>query len=191
MFAPSNYSELPMNSDYSKAIVEALETKNVTYNFHHKCITDKSMEEADLNSFYRPLAYSMDAQGKEFVAAFESIKYPFFGVQFHPEKPPFEFVVKRSQHLIPHSREAIAVSRYFADFFVSLARMNGHNPASGMSFERSLIYSFNPMYTGIKNDMYEQRYLFPFKNNGLSTEEFLDYSPDDNEEAPEELIRLK
>ena len=44
----------------------------------------------------------------EYVSTIEHQWMPFFGTQWHPEKPPFEF----SDDTIPHSHEAIAVSQH-------------------------------------------------------------------------------
>ena len=44
----------------------------------------------------------------EYVSTIEHQRLPFFGTQWHPEKPPFEF----SDNTIPHSHEAIAVSQH-------------------------------------------------------------------------------
>lgn len=186
MFAKSTYASLTeLSQDYSKVIMDALTTSNLTYNFHHKCLTDDGLREANLENFYRPLAYSKDINGLKFIAIMEAIKYPFYGVQFHPEKAPFEHVVKKHQEAIPHSRQAVAVSRFFADFFIMQAQASG-NRSQNSNIAPSLIYSFDPVYTGLKDDIYEQRYLFPYNEvDNISSEEFLDHIPADDEEIPE------
>lgn len=183
MFSKSTYSSLDhLSQDYSKVMMDVMTTNNLTYNFHHKCLTDADLRKAQLEKFYRPLAYSADKNGLKFIAIMEAIDYPFFGVQFHPEKAPFEFVIKKSQVNIPHSRQAVAVSRFFADFFVTQAQSSGHKH-NHSSHDRSLIYSIDPVYTALKNDMYEQRYLFPYEQrDDITSEEFLDYVPGEDEE---------
>jgi gamma-glutamyl hydrolase len=193
MFAPASYSNIPqLNEDYSGVIVNILAKGNLTYNYHMKCLTESGLKQSGLSNFYRPLAYSADSNDNKFITIFEAFKYPFYGVQFHPEKPPFEFVTKSKQHHIPHSREAIAVSRYFADFFVQQAQYNGHLIDREL-MDKNLIYAYNPMYTALLHDMYEQRYLFPFGSDfgAGSTEEFLDHIPDDNETVPEDVTRWR
>jgi hypothetical protein len=44
----------------------------------------------------------------EYVSTIEHQRLPFFGTQWHPEKPPFEF----SDDTIPHTHDAIAVSQH-------------------------------------------------------------------------------
>lgn len=198
LFAPSSYAGLDFDKDYAKVIIEALKYQNLTYNYHHKCLTDEGLAQAGLKGFYRPLSYSVDKSGNRFIAILEAKNYPFYGVQFHPEKAPYEFVVKKHQTQIPHSRQAIAVSRYFADFFVILAKQSNHRAENLTDLNSALIYSINPMYTAIKGDMYEQRYLFPYTESNdtemsNSDEEFLDHLPHENETITEEvgLPRLK
>lgn len=188
MFEPSNYLDVSLGSkDYSEAMVELMTKENLTYNFHHKCLLEKSLGEASLDKFYRTLAYSTDPSGVRFISAFEAFEYPFFGVQFHPEKPSFEFVVKKDQTKLPHSQHARAVSRYFADFFVAQTRKNGHRIGVD-EIRNDLIYAYQPTYTAPLKDMYEQRYLFPYdETSKLSTEEFIDRDLSDDEHANEDV----
>ena len=53
----------------------------------------------------------------------EAINYPFFTVQFHPEKSIFQF----SSKAIPHSVEAEHFSMNLIDAFLEYARMNYNN----------------------------------------------------------------
>ena len=57
----------------------------------------------------------------------ESKTYPFFGVQFHPEKAQYIF---NPNYKIDHSDSSIYYNRYFADFFVNQCKMNGNKFAS-------------------------------------------------------------
>lgn len=179
LFSPSNYMDLANETNYSDQIIAALRDKNLTYNFHHKCITLDSLKRANLTNFYKPLALSDDINGNSFVSIFEARHYPFYGVQFHPEKAPYEFQIINHQHNIPHSRLSIALSRYFADYFVSSARLNKHQAKSKISNFDMFIYDHCPMYTGKFGDMYEQRYLFPYKEVvSVDSSEFVENSQD-------------
>lgn len=187
LFAAGQSDPLNLTQDYAGQVMKCLSTHNISYHYHHKCLTDQALQVARLDNFYRPLAYSYDKLGMKFIAIMEAIDYPFFGVQFHPEKASYEFVIKHGQHNISHSAKAQVVSRYFADFFVNQARSSSHQ-TTVKSVERTLIYNYQPMYTGILRDMYEQRYLFPFTNSqNLSTEEFLNRVPVDDSEVSEEV----
>ena len=81
---------------------------------------------------FQPTAISYDNKGKAFVAAMESFEYPFYGVQFHPEKQQFVYYpTVKIDHSVDtlcnnewDSIDAIAFNRYFADFFIGECRLN-------------------------------------------------------------------
>lgn len=52
---------------------------------------DKYESDYGLKAMFRPTSVSYDNKGKVFVASMESDKYPFYGVQFHPEKQQYVF----------------------------------------------------------------------------------------------------
>lgn len=84
-------------------------------------------------------------------------RYPFYGVQFHPEKNIYEWVHNKN---IPHGKDAIAVGQYFESFFVNQCRMNG-NRFSGVEEENeALIYNYPVTFTARLNSSFEQTYLF-------------------------------
>lgn len=80
-------------------------------------MTKASMTAASLDKFYKPLATSVDDNGIEFIASIEAVNYPFWGLQFHPEKNSFEWVDAFTS--VPHSPSAIKSGLYFAEFFVN------------------------------------------------------------------------
>jgi len=76
----------------------------------------------------------------------EAKDYPFYGVQFHPEKNAFEWPYKYSR--LPHSSNAVKTTFFFASFFVDECRKNLHSFESREDLEKHLIYNYNPEYTG-------------------------------------------
>ncbi|XP_022092688.1 gamma-glutamyl hydrolase-like [Acanthaster planci] len=138
-----------------QSVQNILSNEKVTYNNHHYGLTPTnfSMTTA-LKEFYRVLSTNVDSKGKTFISTIEAIYYPFYGVQFHPEKNLFEWKSKN----INHSSDAVVVTQYFADFFVSEARKNYHS-FSGETLDKYLIYNYSPVYTnGISS--FEQCYFF-------------------------------
>lgn len=133
-----------------------LEKENVTYNYHGYCYTEQSFLEPPLNGSWRIMSLNHDTEGVEFVSSIEHLKYPFYGVQFHPEKPIYEF---GSSH-VPHTKSSIRIGQYFADFFVNEARRNPHNFTTTSEQSRALIYNYSPEYTSKIGSSYEQQYLF-------------------------------
>lgn len=101
-----------------------------------------------------------DKNDLEFISAFESKLYPFYGIQFHPEKNQFEFIEGKN---IPHSLKSVRMSQYFANFFVEEARKNDNAFADWLHEQSALIYNYNPAFTGLQNSTYEQLYVFKNK----------------------------
>lgn len=88
-----------------------------------------------------------------------NFRYPFYGVQFHPEKSAFEW----TRDYISHSGDAIEANRYFSDFFIKESRKNNQKYESKEEELSSLIYNYDIAYTGKnvgKNRKYEQCYIF-------------------------------
>ena len=109
--------------------------------------------------FLPPLATSTDLNGLEFVALLESRHYTMWAAQFHPEKPAFEL---SSRFDLPRSRAALRANAFFAEFFVDVAKTNGHGFQSAMEEEGALIYNHKPEFVGKSDVGYSasQSYLF-------------------------------
>lgn len=142
-----------------KRLLKSITTEPLTSNFHHYCITPKNFTAFGVDKTYRALAYSADRRGVEYIAAAEAYNYPFFAVQFHPEKSPYEWTTKAGHDHIPHSSTAIDTANYFAQVFVNYARRNNHHFADDAEEAVSLIYNFSPIYTGQYSSL-EQMYIF-------------------------------
>jgi len=142
-------------------VLDILTSQSVTVNFHRFCLTPENFTKYGMDQFWNSLSVNYDEAGIEFISSFEAKKYPFYGVQFHPEKNNFEWTDKYQN--IPHTREAVKSANYFADFFVSEARRNQHRFDSRAEEEAELIYNYSPIYTGKEevNIAFQQIYLFP------------------------------
>ena len=73
------------------------------------------MEKVDLNKQFRIMSLNHDENNLEFVSTIEDRKYPFYGIQFHPEKNIYEWL---DTEKVPHGRNAILVSQYLGNFFI-------------------------------------------------------------------------
>ncbi|OXB72425.1 UNVERIFIED_CONTAM: hypothetical protein H355_015660 [Colinus virginianus] len=82
--------------------------------FYHKALENFTKNEK-LYNFYNILTTNTDDE-VEFISTMEAYKYPIYGVQWHPEKNPFEW---KNSSGIPHSSTAVRAAYYIADFFVN------------------------------------------------------------------------
>ncbi|CAG0889680.1 unnamed protein product [Cyprideis torosa] len=135
-----------------------LRTQNLTSNFHIKCYTKEALAEQSLDEFFHITSLNHDEAGKEFVSSLEAREFPFFGVQFHPEKPSFEWDIQKMTG-IPHTKEAVEVGQFLSNVFVEHARIASPNrfPESHSSL---LIYNFPVTYIGDVSSSFEQAYFF-------------------------------
>jgi gamma-glutamyl hydrolase len=141
-------------------VLEQLSSLPVTLNSHHWCLTMENFTKFEMEKFWRPLSTNIDQEGLEFLSAMESRDYPIYGTQFHPEKNAYEWAPKLPG--IPHSREAVNVAQYFAEFFIDTARQSSHSFQSRSEEESHLIYNYQPVYTGAQMDnwAFQQAYVF-------------------------------
>ena len=78
-------------------------------------------------------------------------------MQWHPEKNIFEWTTAES---INHSYHAVSIAQTVANFFVNEARKSNHRFNSEEEEMKSLIYNYQPTYTGMTSHSFEQIYIF-------------------------------
>ncbi|KAL0271748.1 UNVERIFIED_CONTAM: hypothetical protein PYX00_008746 [Menopon gallinae] len=139
-------------------VILTLKSLNATINFHQYCLTEKGMKDAGLLETWKILSINTDENGLEFISTMEHITKPYYAVQFHPEKPAFEW---KATHVTPHDAPSIRANQYFADFFVQQARLNCHKFPSETEERKYLIYNFKTTY-GIPQSSFTQLYFFDY-----------------------------
>ncbi|XP_006860125.1 PREDICTED: gamma-glutamyl hydrolase [Chrysochloris asiatica] len=144
-----------MFRNFPADLLLSLSTEPLTANFHKWSLSMKNFtSNKKLKSFFNVITTNT-ADNLEFVSSVEGYKYPVYGVQWHPEKPPYEWGVSS----ISHSPNAVKTAFYLAEFFVSEARKNNHRFKSKDEERKALIYQFHPMYSE-KFSSFQQIYLF-------------------------------
>lgn len=103
------------------------------------------------------MSVNKDWDGMEFISSIEHKRYPFYGIQFHPEKNLYEWARNKN---ISHTAHAIFASKYFADFFVNEARKSKHSFQDATDEDNYVIYNFPASFTGLKGSAFEQCYMF-------------------------------
>ncbi|XP_015172977.1 PREDICTED: gamma-glutamyl hydrolase-like [Polistes dominula] len=156
-----NFKQSRLFTNASEEIIDILEKDEVTINFHIFCITKEKFKTHRLNRNWRIISQNNDENGIRFISSMEHINFPFYGLQFHPEKNIYEWIIGRN---IPHSSNAIKVSQYFANFFVDEARKNKNKFSDRDEEMTKLIYNYPPpLYTGNTNSyrsVFQQIYLW-------------------------------
>lgn len=147
-----------MFKDAPENVIKILSSEEVTSNFHQFCVTEKNMTDYGLDKEWTVISLNKDWNGFEFISSIEHKKYPFYGIQFHPEKNLFEWVRNKN---ISHTTNAVLASQYFANFFVDESRKSSHHFKNSKDEDNYVIYNFDPTFTGKKGSAFEQSYMFP------------------------------
>ncbi len=155
---PKNYRDSKLFRGISEDLVKEVNQTLITAHYHNLALPLKLFRENEkLGHFYRVITTNVDRNGVEFVSTMEAKKYPFYSVQWHPEKVSFEWC---SIKPIPHCAASIELSQYISNFFVQEARYSKHKFASEKEEKGLLIYNYNPTYIGTESTIFEQIYLF-------------------------------
>ena len=90
-----------------------------------------------LKSFWNVIASSTTPYNEDFVAVMEAKDYPFFGVQFHPEKNLYEWKV-----FADRSAEGSEVVQIMSNRYIDYARKNSNRFENAKEFTDKSIYNY-------------------------------------------------
>ncbi|KAI5126792.1 Gamma-Glutamyl Hydrolase [Manis pentadactyla] len=145
-----------MFQNFPADLILSLALEPLTANFHKWSLSIKNFTaNENLKKFFNILTTNRDDK-IEFISTMEGQKYPVYGVQWHPEKAPYEWGKSKG---ISHASSAVKAAFYLAEFFVSEARKNSHHFESDVEEAKALIYQFHPTYTA-NISSFQQIYLF-------------------------------
>lgn len=130
--------------------------EDFTINSHSFSIPPETFEKDEgLKEMWDVITVTYNADKKPFVSSIEGKKYPFMATQFHPEKVTQAW---NDNYGINHSWESMHFNRFFADQFVSMARMS---PSTFGNFTQTVPYLID------NYDLFETTYyageLYAFK----------------------------
>jgi gamma-glutamyl hydrolase len=146
----------------------AVKTRNVTMNNHHVGITPKNFKRnVNLTNVWKVTSKNYDRKYKPFVSTIEPLDpdaFPFYGVQYHPEKNAFEYGTWPGTNIpfesIDHSPEAIDFSFKMALFWGRLLRKaQVSNPLH--QYTRAAEFPVVGSYDKINGVGFEEIYLIP------------------------------
>uniref|UniRef100_A0A7S4Q0G6 folate gamma-glutamyl hydrolase n=1 Tax=Alexandrium monilatum TaxID=311494 RepID=A0A7S4Q0G6_9DINO len=154
---PGAAGESRMLTRLPPEVLTWLSSENITVNLHHDGIAPAAFSgNGRLRDFFRVLSTNRDRDGRPFVSTIEGREAPVYAVQWHPERPQFQFSESADEFGINHGPHAVRAMQAFANFFVDEARMNSRRFRSQREEARNLIYNYVPQ----GRDAY-QAYIFP------------------------------
>uniref|UniRef100_A0A146L944 folate gamma-glutamyl hydrolase n=1 Tax=Lygus hesperus TaxID=30085 RepID=A0A146L944_LYGHE len=104
-------------------VVEILTNEAITPNIHGLCVTRGNLNRLGLSTTWKVLSIDFTKNGSEYVTSMEHTRYPFAGVQFHPEKSMYD-LSENSRYVSNYT--AVFANRWFYDWLVMEARMNSN-----------------------------------------------------------------
>jgi len=139
-----------------KKVMNDLAERPIAFNNHNWGFdpADIAADKA-LADFWEITSTSVDREGKVFVSTLEGKTMPFYALQWHPEKPIYEW---EDRLLIEHDPDTIFMGQMVGNFFVSEARKNFHHTEE--YFESKMIWNRQPSYTTPLGSEFEQCYFF-------------------------------
>ncbi|XP_060064224.1 gamma-glutamyl hydrolase-like [Ylistrum balloti] len=157
----SDYGQSRLLEDLPMDIWTSLTLFNVTANHHNWGLSPKNFSQNQaLQSFYRVLSTNVANNGEEFISTFEAKKYPIYGVQWHPEKVPYDWDLGDA---LSHTKRGVKVTQYFANFFVEECRKSAHQFPDMDTLLSTLISNYNPHFS--KDKRFQEDYYFNFTHN--------------------------
>ncbi|KAL0215101.1 hypothetical protein P9112_007285 [Eukaryota sp. TZLM1-RC] len=103
----------------SQQLLSSVQKNNITFNNHRLGVSMTEFMRSGMDSKYILVTFNSDRNGLKFVSAFEHKKFPFFAVQFHPEKPIYEFDNSQS---VPHDQDSVLLGQHFSNILTKHAR---------------------------------------------------------------------
>lgn len=165
---PINFTSLAINSkifkdmpsSYASQVYSVLNTESVTLNDHNGGFNpNQFINDEYLSGNFSILGNSIynNKTFVTFVETKENLGLNWFGVQYHPEKPQYEF----TRNGIPHNLDSIFSNQYMASFFVNQCRVNNDNVMNEDLLNNIVIYNYKPYFVDkYNNASFEVNYLF-------------------------------
>jgi gamma-glutamyl hydrolase len=143
----------------SEEMINVMINQPVTSNLHHDGVLPESFENnQNLKEFFRVISLNKDRKGTPFVSTIEGRNVPLYGVQWHPERPQFDWTTDFSANQrIPHESITVPLMQYFANFFVSEARRNDRKFSSFEAEQNALLFNYPAKFLGDSTLVY----MFP------------------------------
>ena len=120
-FNTTNLKISKLFKHFPASMIEKLETLPLTYNIHNYGIHLADFyKEKELSNLFRVITTNIDDKGVEYLSITEAKNYPFYTVQFHPERNLYDFQKENT----PHSIEAGQFANLLAQRFIEDAKKN-------------------------------------------------------------------
>lgn len=142
-------------NSFDRDLVEYIQNEEVLY-FSNDYALDIEVFNKNkmLKDFFIITSTVINNEGIEFISSIEGKYLPIYGVQYHPEKSPYEW----SKNLdINRNPKAMRLSQNYGNFFVNEAKKNNQHFADKAEEHRYLIHQFSSIFV---DSTYTECYFF-------------------------------
>ena len=117
-----------------------------------------------LRDFFSVLSVNEDREKLRFVSTVEAHLHPIYGVQWHPEKNPYEVKMDGDafHEVTNHGSNAVVAAFKLAKFFVDECRKSKHSYSNAEELIGDLVYNYPVKYQKGTSSSFMEKYLFPF-----------------------------
>tara|TARA_B100000963_G_scaffold341927_1_gene342206 strand:+ start:2517 stop:3716 length:1200 start_codon:yes stop_codon:yes gene_type:complete len=131
---------------FTKSELKEMKKKPTIFQAHCYCIPVKSklgkkLSEVAYITSTNTSTSSCGKKGVTYISSYELKKFPIYAVQYHPEKPPFEYVNDGKR--VPKTNISITTSFKMARFFIGEAKKNPNIWIGGKNYFDFTINDYN------------------------------------------------
>jgi gamma-glutamyl hydrolase len=151
----------------------------VTLNNHQLGIEPEYfLSNPKLSAVWNITSINYDVNDRPFVSSIEPkypMEFPFYGVQYHPEKNAYEYTTYPDTTIpyenIDHTEEGIAFSYYMSNFFLEKVRYGMQQQQRRKQHSYTQMNRFPPIrsYTSSIGIKYEEIYIIPYASHWMTT----------------------
>lgn len=158
-------------------IYETVTNFPVTLNNHQLGIEpDHFLSNPKLTAAWNITSINYDVNDRPFVSSIEPIhpmEFPFYGVQYHPEKNAYEYTTYPDTTIpyenIDHTEEGIEFSYYVSNFFLEKVRYGMQQQQAQHGYTKMNRFPPIRSYTSSIGIKYEEIYIIPYASHWMTT----------------------
>lgn len=158
IFLKDEIKDSRMFENVDDNFLDILKNSKVIYQNHNLAVgVEKYSAKNNLKDYMDITSMDKDEKGNFYVSTAEGVNgYPFYGLQFHPEKISFN---KNFNFNVPDSFESVIVSQHFANFLLKRALENSNT----LEDYRNYAYYLTDKLSDVANETGD--YFYKFEKN--------------------------
>lgn len=156
----TNVEKSKVYNSIDKDLLEYIENEEVLFFSHNYALDiERFYENKILRDFFFITSTVQNHEGKKYISSIEGKNFPIYGIQYHPEKSPFEWNESLN---ISRDPKAIRLSQNYGNFIVNEAKKNDQH---FFDKEEEDLYSIHQFSSIFLDGGYTECYFFKNKKS--------------------------